>query len=123
MSESAARKLLYQRSERVCERCGMRRASNAHHRRSAGRVWTPENLLDLDGSGTTGCHGWVEHNPTTSAQFGWSVESWADATTVPYRRFDGWWVLLDDRGAAHTTKAPPDNDARNVAVRRSIPSN
>lgn len=39
----------------------------------------PANLLTLCGSGTTGCHGWVEHHPEWAKAHGWSVSrTWAD---------------------------------------------
>lgn len=38
-------------------------------------MWTVENLLDLCGSGTTGCHGWVTEHPALARDYGWSVLS------------------------------------------------
>jgi hypothetical protein len=84
LGESSARGLLYLRSERVCERCGLARATNAHHRNAAGRVWEVWNLLDLCGSGTTGCHGFVTCGEVAlSRRYGWVVRREHDALWVP----------------------------------------
>jgi hypothetical protein len=97
VSERTARTLLYRRSERVCERCGRRRATNAHHRRSAGRVWVVWNLLDLCGSGTTGCHGWVTEHKDIARDFGWVVRNRTDPLWTPTLvRFR--WVMLTRDG-------------------------
>ena len=80
-------------------------ATNIHHRlkRSHGGTWAPSNLLALCGSGTTGCHGYIEAHPNYSRQFGYwiftgdgepnTVSVYLHAHTVPR------WVLLDDEGS------------------------
>lgn len=120
MSESAARKLLYRRSERVCERCGMRRAVNAHHRRSAGRVWTSENLLDLDGSGTTGCHGWVTDHKDIAREFGWVVGNRINPLWTPVliaTRHGFRWCYLTRDGQ----RVPVRNIAGLPSIREGFP--
>ena len=79
----ATRKLIYARDERCCVRCGVNIAScpwsgSVQHRcpRGAGGstvAWLqrPANGLLLCGSGTTGCHGWVESHPADAARYGW----------------------------------------------------
>lgn len=49
--------------DRLCVRCG-RPAESWHHRVAEGRggPTDPWNCVPLCGSGTTGCHGWVEHH-------------------------------------------------------------
>jgi hypothetical protein len=97
VNEAQARDLLYARSERVCERCGMRRATNAHHRRAPGRVWSPENLLDLCGTGTTGCHGFVTcEEVALSREFGWVVRRDWDPLWIPVLQFRRWVFLTRD---------------------------
>lgn len=115
MGETTARKILYARSERVCERCGRRRATNAHHRRAAGRVWSAENLLDLCGSGTTGCHGFVtDQEVALSREYGWVVLSGHDPlwtpTLVSTRHGFRWCYLTRDgrRAAVRNTAGLPD---------------
>lgn len=46
-----------------CVRCG-HRAASWQHRVSKGRFGPTDrfNCVPLCGSGTTGCHGWAEHN-------------------------------------------------------------
>lgn len=48
---------------RDCELCGKRRSESAHHTVAKGQGGddVAENLTMLCGSGTTGCHGEVEH--------------------------------------------------------------
>lgn len=57
-------------------------AWSIHHRcpRAAGgtsRVWVnePANLLLVCGSGTSGCHGWIESNRATARQQGLLISS------------------------------------------------
>lgn len=109
MSESMARELVYGRSSHWCE---VRRegtclgvAGNWHHRKSAGRVWTPSNGLHLCGSGTTGCHGWITEHPADAYKNGWMVRSSADPALAPVYAWrphatGPQWLLLDDYGGA-----------------------
>lgn len=58
----------------------------------------PANLVTLCGSGTTGCHGHVEHHPTEAKAFGWSVSrNGPPPSDVPVLTQDG-WVFLDNHG-------------------------
>jgi hypothetical protein len=98
MSESRGRELLYARSGRICELCGMRRATNAHHRRAAGRHWDVWNLLDLCGSGTTGCHGFVTEHAKVARDFGWVVLSRHDPLWTPVVIWSRWRYLSRDGG-------------------------
>lgn len=96
---------LREREDRWCARCGLVRATNAHHRknRSQGGQDVLSNLLLLCGSGTTGCHGYITEHPAEAYENGWSVRSHQDPADqeVLYR---GTWVLLDDLG--NLTDAP-----------------
>jgi hypothetical protein len=60
-------------------------ATNMHHRKAEGQggLSLPANLLDLCGSGTTGCHGWIEHNRTQSYDWGFLVKSTGDPELIP----------------------------------------
>lgn len=106
-AESVARQLVAKRSGGICEAmipavC-QGRATNMHHRRKPGRVWNPANLLHLCGSGTTGCHGWIEANPKASREQGWWIftgDGEPDQVLVFLRRHTGSrWFLLDDKGS------------------------
>jgi hypothetical protein len=126
---AVVRQTILDRDHYRCQRCGMNVDTgiighSIQHRiaRKMGGTNEPHisrasNGLLLCGSGTTGCHGLVEAEPAFAAAMGYAVESWADPTTVPYCRFDGWWVLLDDRGAAHMVTRPLDHRAHDNAAR------
>lgn len=42
------------------------------------RINDPRNLIRLCGTGTTGCHGWVESHRTEALRTGWLVASLED---------------------------------------------
>lgn len=64
----------------------------------------PANLITLCGSGTTGCHGWVEAHPTFAQEAGWSVRRTVlFPADVPVLYPEG-WMLLNDYG----TRSPVD---------------
>ena len=70
------RELMFQRAHYRCERCGS--TSNGltlSHRiaRSRGGPFVAWNINVLCGSGTTGCHGFVEHNPVAAEREGWRI--------------------------------------------------
>jgi len=83
---------------------------SAHHKKARGmggtrRVMTPADGLILCGSGTTGCHGWVEANRAVAMDLGYLIPK--NATTsefaadrVRVRRDDGTWWLLTTSGRA-----------------------
>lgn len=82
---------------------------SAHHRRprGAGGTSNPEigkasNMLTLCGTGTTGCHGWVESNRTTALEYGLLVTTNGIdmPVNVPARRKDGSWWWLTNWGSA-----------------------
>jgi hypothetical protein len=78
-----ARPIVRERSGGACEVCipgvCLGRATNMHHRKpeSHGGESVPVNLLHVCGSGTTGCHGYIEHHRAESYENGWLVRSWA----------------------------------------------
>lgn len=93
------------RSMGVCEICGTGRASNFHHRRPGGMGGSRQphqqsaaNLLHVDGSGTTGCHGKIESGRTLAYENGWLVHRRDDPTTVPVLRRGEWVYLALDGG-------------------------
>jgi hypothetical protein len=64
---------------------------------------SPANLLMLCGSGTTGCHGWVEGHRAEARTAGLIVSQWDDPEAVPYRDGGGRiWILHADG-----TRTPP----------------
>lgn len=106
MSEKRSRALVRERSGGDCEiripgRC-LGRATNYQHRKNKSQCskserWTPSNGLDVCGSGTTGCHGFIHDYPGISTDEGWTVRSWQDFRIKPVKLWHG-LVVLDDLG-------------------------
>ena len=70
--ERNTKKIVKARSGGICEVCGRAEAVQMHHRRKAGRVWSPANVLHVCGLGNySGCHGHIEQNPTAAKEQGW----------------------------------------------------
>lgn len=94
----------------ICERCGSGGSMrwSLHHRKPRGMGGTKNkminsaaNLLWLCGSGTEGCHGWVESNRAVSYEQGLLLHRNDDPTEVPVVLHYG-TVLLDDEGGVQT---------------------
>jgi hypothetical protein len=104
--ESQGRAVVYARSGGACELRGVHRAESWSHRmaKSRGGLWRPSNGLHLCGSGTTGCHGWLEAHPLWAGEGGWHIRRLhtANPLDIPvYLRPTGMepgWFLLDDAG-------------------------
>lgn len=87
-----------------CERCGEPTSTaSIHHRTPRGMGGTklvsvnePANLVLLCGSGTTGCHGWIEHNRAEAREHGWLVPRGSDPTEIPIVDSKGRPWLLDN---------------------------
>lgn len=95
--------MAYQRAGNACEICGVR-GQNVHHRKARGMGGAnqnvgPENLLVLCGSGTTGCHGWIERNREMARQQGWLLGNGEMPYKVPVA-YRGHWHLLTQDGLA-----------------------
>jgi hypothetical protein len=88
--------------ERSSGRCEVRvpgvcrgRATNFHHRQPRGMGGDlvpddrPEKYLHICGSGTTGCHGWIESNRDDARRRGWLVPRPTDPAAVPWSPHDG----------------------------------
>lgn len=94
------------RAQGRCEVCGTSDALrwSFHHRIPRGmggsrdpRLNLPSNIILLCGSGTEGCHGWVESNRTEAYTDGLLVYRIDDPAEVPVLLRYG-LVLLDDVG-------------------------
>lgn len=123
-----ARVLIAAREGGSCFRCGIRVVAleesargyrirpltdySIHHRRARGMGGSrdpetahPSNGLLLCGSGTTGCHGWVESHRGQARADGYLLESWQDPRTTPIRLpLSAEWVWL---GSDHYLYAEP----------------
>lgn len=103
----------------ACARCGRGVdlpargvAWSIHHRRPRGMggsknpaVNAATNGVVLCGSGTTGCHGWVEANRDEARVSGWLVPQWRDPAEVPIRSARHGWAWLTDSGWVPLTQA------------------
>lgn len=111
----ATRQLIYARDDHRCVLCDIDPhdsplGRSAHHRRPRSNdgyripwVRRAANGLYLCGTGTTGCHGWVESNRPKAARHGWwiSPQSGAAAAEIPvWYPWLGLVRLLDDEGNA-----------------------
>lgn len=77
--------LVAQRDGHYCVRCSrsiLNYPSSRHHRRPRmmggtrdPRINDPRNLVSLCGSGTTGCHGWIESHRDQARAAGWLLRS------------------------------------------------
>lgn len=105
-SEGQGRAVVAERSQGRCEAAipgvCLGRAQNVHHRRnrSQGGTWSPDNLLHLCGSGTTGCHGWIGREPASASLLGLTLHR-GDTAAIPVRLLGsvngpGWYVLRED---------------------------
>lgn len=87
---------VWRRAGDQCERCGrvlnsgVYESFSIHHRMPRGMGGTKNewindqsNLLLLCGSGTTGCHGWIERNRADSYGDGFLVHSYENPWDVP----------------------------------------
>lgn len=102
------RELVVERDGRRCVCCGAwvpGMPGSIHHRTPRGmggtrdpKVNLPANLLLLCGSGTTGCHGWVEANRERARELGYLVSWWEHASDIPVVYWDGVSYLLDQTG-------------------------
>lgn len=93
-----------------CERCGTNYAYrwSIHHRKPRGMGGTKDpsihsvsNLVYLCGSGTEGCHGWVEANRQKAKDLGLLLYRADVSVEIPIALHYG-IVLLDDEGGWQT---------------------
>lgn len=108
MNEKQCREVVKERSEGFCERCCRSGYLTMHHRKKRGQggPWSPENIVAVCGSGTTGCHGWIEHNPDNAAVEGFHVRPWQDPSEVPLLRRGSDLVLLTKTGGVVGQEVP-----------------
>lgn len=99
MNESRCRDVVSERCGDRCERCGAPQYT-CHHRwkRSHGGPWEPANIVALCGSGTTGCHGWVEANPAAAIRLGFWLKSGNRDLEKARLWLWGRWVVLRNDG-------------------------
>lgn len=99
-----------ERDQHSCVRCGCNLHGtrgidwSIHHRRRRGMGGDPRpdtdlpaNLVAVCGSGTTGCHGWIESNRDAARALGLLVRADRMPCLVPVVTWYG-WVRLDNVG-------------------------
>lgn len=99
-----------ERAGYCCESCGKPVGDqrgidfSIHHRKARGMGGSrfganlASNLLVLCGSGTTGCHGYVESHRSEAMACGWLVSRYQDPSAVPAQIGDR-VALLTNSGA------------------------
>lgn len=107
-----AREMVVNRASYLCERClnPISGPGSVHHRRPRRMggtkrtdVNSPANLMLLCGSGTTGCHGWIESHRTEAIDNGIILYDRDDPTEHPFRDMGGRWWQLTDEGNKNLT--------------------
>ena len=58
------------------------------------------NIVELCGSGTTGCHGWVHQHVEEAERLGLIVPLGIDPLSTPVRDWQGRWLWLNQDGTA-----------------------
>lgn len=90
-----------------CEKCGddFLWGVSVHHRRPRMMggsknelLHLPANLIALCGSGTTGCHGWVESNRDKARELGYLIMKVESAEDIPFCDNSGKWWKIDNLG-------------------------
>ena len=102
------RELVFKRDRWRCVRCGRHLpayGANLQHRKPRGMGGTHDpsvnqaaNLIPVCGTGTTGCHGWIETHREEAHANGWSIPWWENPETVPVTYWDGRAYTLNNEG-------------------------
>ena len=104
----ATRLLVLMRANGLCEDCGGSLTKgfgmSVHHRQPRGMASTKKlnsnsesNLPVVCGSGTTGCHGWIESNRSESYEKGYLVSyNKQSSEDTPIKLRDGWFYLTNE---------------------------
>jgi hypothetical protein len=105
MNEKKCREIVLERSQGLCERCGRRAYLTIHHRkkRSHRGEWSLTNCVAVGGSGTTGCHGWIESHPNDAHAIGFHCRPWESAEEIPILLYGKSWVKLDSRNPQYNS--------------------
>lgn len=95
-AETAARRIVAERSHGLCEGCGRAKATDWSHRKAEGQggPWCPSNGMHL----CRGCHSWAHANPAAARSVGWHVLSGHNYQTTPALISRRGWVLLSPAG-------------------------
>lgn len=106
--EKSCRKIVAERSEGLCEKCGKGGGLEKAHRiaRSQSGRWDPSNVLDL----CHDCHHGNHGAPQTAYDHGWHLRGHTeDTATVRVLLRKGWrvgWAVLDNEGGYEWVDGP-----------------
>lgn len=125
------RETVLERDQHSCVSCGINISAAAigysvHHRipRGMGGTRNPEvnmpaNLLVLCGSGTTGCHGWVESHRVLAREWGYLVHRHQAPEHVAVMTPTG-WVMFDHQGGRTPVEPGPNSADPTVDLARDV---
>jgi len=110
------REQVLNRANHRCEKCGILLVTaqfySLHHRTPRGmggtrnaRLNLASNLVAICGSGTTGCHGWIESNRSVAEDSGWLVSRYQEPAEVAVLIYGVGWRYLQDEG--NYSSSPP----------------
>lgn len=96
--EREAYRLVTERDQGMCQRCGYRGPVERDHRQGRNAYNTvPSNLQCLGAAlGGCGCHKWVTEHPEQAVLEGFTVPRWAHPQLWPAYRIGAGWVLYFD---------------------------
>ena len=89
---SKVRKLIHERDNGQCKRCGMRGSEIHHRKRRRDGGHRPSNLVLLCHQ----CHAYVTAHPEDAVKFGWIVPTWAEPAEVPFWTYSKDWISFSD---------------------------
>ncbi len=91
-----------------CERCNrdfQGYPASVHHRRPRmmggsknAMLHEMANLIVLCGTGTSGCHGWIESNRAIARELGYLIQKIESAEEIPFQDKSGLWFKIDNKG-------------------------
>ncbi len=91
-----------------CERCDrdfLGYPVSVHHRRPRmmggsknEMLHEMANLIVLCGTGTSGCHGWIESNRAVARELGYLIQKIESAEEIPFQGKSGLWFKIDNKG-------------------------
>ncbi|GGL27518.1 HNH endonuclease [Phycicoccus endophyticus] len=123
---ASVRELIIQRDAHRCARCSALLLSaphSIHHRKPRGAGGTrdhrsidPRNGVLVCGTGTTGCHGWIESHRAAAYATGWLLRSY-DQLDKPLITLDGHAIYLTDDGGRSEVLAAWTTEAAREALR------
>lgn len=103
------RRAVIDRDHGLCQWCGELVSVDDYslqHRRARGMGGSRSTVTNsaangvvVHGSGTTGCHGYIESHPVEAAERGFRVRQSDDPRMVPLIDWRGhaWWLTVDGR--------------------------